>query len=340
MPVNSQDKPNGLRNKLVSWAGVFLGLSLLALALWMFGRTLRAYDMREVVQRVGLIPGHRIALALLFTALSYLAQTGYDYLAAESVRIRIGPARAAWAGCIANAFTNNIGFSLITGTSLRYRFYLAWGYSPLQVTQFIALSKLAFANGLFLFAGAAQIIAPVQLPAGIKLPFPQQTLGWMLVLPTVLLLIWNGFARGEVLSLGKLKLARPAQLLFILQIAAACIHFAFAAGTLYFALPADALKAAGFENLFAFLGTYMAIKFVVMFIPVPGSLGIFEGASVAVLTPAIPAYPVLGALLAYRLAYYVVPFAIALLMLLGYEITSSKGLLAALLRRGARKASE
>jgi uncharacterized membrane protein YbhN (UPF0104 family) len=336
--VNPPVPPKGIRTKLASAGGTVLVLLLLVLAVWMFGKTLRQYDVHEVIQRVGRIPGHRIALALLFTGLSYFFQTVYDFLAAKSVHIPIAPWRAAWAAFIGNAFTNNIGFSLLTGTSLRFRFYLAWGFSPLQVAQFVALSKLAFTNGLFLFAGVAQIVAPVQLPAAIKLPFPQQTLGWLLVLPTLALVIWNGVSRAEILTLGKLKLVRPSQSLFILQIAAACIHFAFAAGTLYFALPAEALRDAGFANLFAFLGTYMAIKFVVMFVPVPGSLGVFEGASVAVLTPAIPAYPVLGALLAYRLAFYVVPFVLAMLMLVGYEIASPKGLLPSLLRRGRQRA--
>ncbi|MEO7424999.1 MAG: lysylphosphatidylglycerol synthase domain-containing protein [Fibrobacteria bacterium] len=330
--MNAPEPPKGLRNKLASAGGTVLALLLLVLAVWMFGRTLRQYDLHEVVQRVGRIPVHRLALALLFTGLSYFFQTVYDYLSAKSVHIHIAPWRAVWAAFIGNAFTNNIGFSLLTGTSLRFRFYLAWGFSPLQVAQFVALSKLAFVNGLFLFAGVAQIVAPVQLPASIKLPFPQHTLGWLLVLPTLALVIWNGVSRSETLSLGKLKLVRPAQSLFILQIASASVHFAFAAGTLYFALPAEALRDAGFANLLAFLGTFMAIKFVVMFVPVPGSLGVFEGASVAVLTPAIPAYPVLGALLAYRLIFYVVPFIFAMLMLLGYEFLSPKGLLASLLR--------
>jgi uncharacterized membrane protein YbhN (UPF0104 family) len=292
-----------------------------------------------VVLRLRLLPGKRIALALLFMALSYACQTGYDYLAARSVHIRISPWRAGWAAFIANAFTNNIGFSLLTGTSLRFRFYLAWGNSPLQVTQFIALSKLAFANGLILFAGVAQIVAPVDLPAAIKLPFPQAVLGWLLILPTLSLLIWNGLARGDSLSIYKLKLVRPVQSLFALQIAAACMHFAFAAGTLYYALPLDALREAGFGSLFGFLGTYMAIKFVVMFVPIPGSLGVFEGASVAVLTPAIPAYPVLGALLVYRLAYYGLPFILAMLMLAGYEVISRNGLLAKVLRRNRGQAA-
>ncbi|MDB5050866.1 MAG: hypothetical protein JWO30_3937 [Fibrobacteres bacterium] len=326
-------KVPGKAARILSWGGTLLGLALLVLALWIFGKTLHSYDMDEVVQRLGQIPWPRIALALVFVALSYGTQTLYDYLAALSVGLGIAPARAALAAFIGNAFTNNIGFSLLTGTSLRYRFYLAWGYSPLEIGQVVALAKLAFINGLFLFSGITQIIEPVRLPDSISLPFPTRVLGWLLILPTVLLLVWNGLSRGNILVLGKLRLVRPTQSLLILQIAVSCLHFAFAAGTLYYLLPAEALRAAGFHGPLTFLGTYMAIKFVVMFLPVPGNLGVFEGTTVAILTPALPAYPVLGALLAYRLVYYVLPFAVALVALTGYELSARKGFLATLLRR-------
>jgi uncharacterized membrane protein YbhN (UPF0104 family) len=324
---------SGKTTKLLSYGGTVVGLALFALAVWFFGKTLQRYDMDEVVQRLGQIPGHRIAIAVIFVALSYLTQTLYDYLSALSVRLGVSPGRASLAAFIGNAFTNNIGFSLLTGTSLRYRFYLAWGYSALEIAQVVALAKLAFCNGLFLFAGLTQLIDPVRLPDSISLPLSPRLLGGLLLLPPVLLLVWNGLSRGNVLVLGKLRLVRPAQSLLALQIAVSCLHFAFAACTLYYLLPEAALREAGYHGALTFLGSYMAIKFVVMFFPVPGSLGVFEGTAVAILTPALPDYPVLGALLAYRLLYYVLPFAVALLTLSVYELSNRKGFLASMLRR-------
>jgi uncharacterized membrane protein YbhN (UPF0104 family) len=312
---------------------------MLVLAVWMFGRILHQYDMAEVVQRLGQIPGHRLAIAVIFVALSYGCQTLYDFLAASSIGLGISPARAALAAFLGNAFTNNMGFSLLTGTSLRYRFYLAWGYSALEIGQVVALSKLAFVNGLLLFAGIAQIIDPVRLPESFPMPITPRVLGCLLLLPTAMLLIWNGMSRGNILALGKLRLVRPTQLMLCLQIAVASLHLAFAAGVLYYLLPADALREAGFHGPITFLGTYMAIKFVVMFFPVPGNLGVFEGTAMAVLTPSLPDYPVLGALLAYRLAYYVLPFAVALLTLAGYELSARKGFLASFMRRRRRTAA-
>lgn len=326
-------KSESRKARVLSWGGTALGILLLIAALVFFWRVLQRYDMAEVMEGFRRIPAHRLALALLCVALSYLTQTGYDFVGARSVGLGIGPSKAMLAAFIGNSFTNNIGFSLLTGTSLRYRFYSAWGFSTLDIAQVIALSKLAFFNGLFVFAGLAQLIVPAHLPDSIHLPLPARLLGFLILVPPAALILLNGVSRGDTLKVGKIILNRPRQSLFLLQIAISCLHMAFAAGTLYFLLPAADLSAAGYAGPIAFLGSYMAIKFVVMFVPVPGSLGVFEGTAVAVLTPALPAHPVLGALLAYRLAYCVLPFALALCLLVGFESASRQGLLASLTRR-------
>lgn len=328
----------GKAAKLLSIGGTVLGLSMLVLAVWMFGRTLHKYDMAEVMARLGQIPGHRLVLAVLFVGLSYFTQTLYDYLAALAVRLNVSLPRASLAAFLGNAFTNNIGFSLITGTSLRYRFYLAWGFSAWETAQVVGFAKLAFINGLFVSIGLTQLIDPVRLPESFHLPFSPRILGALMLLPTAALLIWNGISKGDTLALGKLRLIRPTQGMLCLQIAVSCLHLAFAGCVLYYLLPADALRGAGYHGPLTFLGAYMAIKFVVMFFPVPGGLGVFEGAAVAILTPALPDYPVLGALVAYRLAYYVLPFAAALASLAGYELSSREGFLASFLRRRRRLA--
>jgi len=325
--------------KWLSLGGTVLGVGLLVIAVWIFGRTLHRYDMDEVIDGLGKIPPHRLVLAGICAALSYLIQACYDYVGAASLRLGVSPLRSVMAAFIGNAFTNNIGFSLLTGTSLRYRFYLAWGSSTLEIAQVVVLAKLAFFNGLLVFTALTQILDPVNLPASISLPVSPRVMGGLLLLPVAALLFWNGMTKGRILKLGKMQILKPAQKTLIAQILVSCLHFAFAAFTLYFLLPQHALTLAGYGGPWAFLGPYMAIKLVVMVFPVPGSLGVWEGTAVAVLTPALPAYPVLGALVAYRLIYYVLPFAVALLIMAGYEISSRQGLLAALIgrRRQARR---
>src|SRR6185436_5934953 len=152
-------------------------------------------------------------------------------------------------------------------------------------------------------------------------------------LPAAATLLWNRLAPGTTLRIGRVRVSRPAQTLLVLQLAAACLHLVFAAFTLYCLLPSRALAWAGFTGPLDFVSAFMAVKFAAMFIPVPGSLGVFEGAAVTLLMPALPDYPLLGGLLAYRLIYYVAPFGAALLGLVTYELGAKSGAAARWLRR-------
>lgn len=299
-------------------------VAMVGLAAYIFVKTLGRYDLSEVLRRFENIPGRRVAAALACVAISYLLQAAYDWLALVSLGRGASYPRAAFAAFIGNAFTNNIGLSLLTGPSIRFRFYSAWGYSPIEIAEVVGMTKLAFVNGLATMAGIAEIIDPVPLPENWG-HLSARALGFLCLIPFAATIIWNGLAHGRTIRLGRLRMTRPPQGALLLQTSVACLHLVFAAFTLYFLLPLDALQHAGFTGPSSFISAYMAVKLAAMFIPVPGSLGVFEGAAVTLLTPALPDYPLLGGLLAYRLLYYLAPFAAALALLLGYELLARSG---------------
>lgn len=301
----------------LKWLGPLVGFALLCLAAWIFSRVLGKYEPGEVVRRMREIPATRILLAVPCMLLSYLGQAAYEYLGLRSMCSGASPARCLLAAFIGNTFTNNMGFSLLTGVSLRYRFYSAWGYSPVEIARVVVLAKLAFLNGLLMFTGILYMIRPVKMPASFPLGLPPPLLlGLLLCLPTLALLAWNAAGRGNVIRAGKLRLLRPPQKLLLGQLAVSCLHFVMSALVLFLLLPRAAFPA------FDFLSAFMAVKLTTLCFPIPGSLGVLEGTAVALLTPAIPAYPLLGALLAYRVVYYLLPFGLAIVLLAGYEVGS------------------
>jgi phosphatidylglycerol lysyltransferase len=318
--------------KVLSRLAPFLALGMMGLAAWLFYKTLGHYEFSEVVARFREIPAQRVAAALVCVAISYLLQTGYDYLALASLgRGGASVVKTAFAAFIANAFTNNIGLSMLTGPSIRYRFYSAGGFTPFEIAEVIAMTKLAFLNGLFAMAGIAEIIDPVRLPP----TWPHvsaRAVGFLCLLPAAVTFLWNALGRGSHIRFGRLRFSRPAQGVLVLQTTVACLHLVFAAFALYFLVPVEALAPAGFTNPFAFVSAFMAIKLAAMLIPVPGNLGVLEGAAVALLTPAVPDYPLLGGLLAYRLVYYLLPFALALGLMVTYESAAKSGLLSRWMR--------
>ncbi len=315
------------RKKILTVLGGAAGLGMLAFAIWIFEKTLSRYELSEVVRGFREIPASRLVLSFIFVALSYFTQSLYDWLAVAS--LGKGPAplgRATLAGMVSNSLVNNMGFSWLTATSLRFRFYSAWGYRPLEIAQVVAMTKLAFFGGLAALAGMTQLASPVELPGRIGDLLPARLLGCLLLLVPVLLLFLNGRFGGESIRIGKLHLPRPGQRILILQFAVSALHLACAAVVLYLLLPQDALRTAGLSGGLAFLSAFMALKFVVLFFPIPGGLGVLEGTAVALLAPAIPAYPLLGGLLAFRILYYLIPFALALAALSIYELGFRSGL--------------
>lgn len=314
------------KRKILSLLGSLLGLGMVGLAIWIFDKTLSRYEISEVVKRFGDIPAGRIALAGAMVAASYFVQTLYDYFSAAAVGKPTSLRRTTLAGFVSNAMVNNMGFSWLTAASLRYRFYSGWGLGPIEIAQVVALTKLSFFAGLLFLAGLTQLLSPVALPGRIGELLSPRLLGAVLLAGPLLVLLGNAFARGAYFPLGKLRLARPSQRIVMLQILASAGHLVFSGFALYFLLPSDALAEAGLSNGLAFLSVFMALKVVILFFPIPGGLGVLEGTAMALLTPAIPDYPLLGALLAYRICYFLVPFAVALVVLLVYEVGVRSGL--------------
>jgi phosphatidylglycerol lysyltransferase len=90
-----------------------------------------------------------------------------------------------------------------------------------------------------------------------------------------------------------------------------------AAGVLYILLPSSQI------NMFAFLAVFLLAQVAGIISQVPGGLGVFESIMILFLSTTLSADLVLGALIAYRGLYYILPF-IAGALLLAYEEWKAK----------------
>lgn len=98
------------------------------------------------------------------TALSYGVMTGYDRLAIVYIRHPLDAGRVTLASFISYAFSNTIGFSLLTSGSIRYRLYSAWGLSAEEIARLITFTVLTFWLGIITVAGAVFVAEPMALP--------------------------------------------------------------------------------------------------------------------------------------------------------------------------------
>ncbi len=79
--------------------------------------------VNDILRYLEELHGNRLFSALAFTFLSYLVMTGYDALALRYIHHPLSYSKTALASFIGYAFSNNIGFSMIAGASVRYRLY-------------------------------------------------------------------------------------------------------------------------------------------------------------------------------------------------------------------------
>ena len=307
-----------MRALFARYAGPCIGLALFIAALWALHHALAAYRYQEVIAALERLPGQQLCAALLCTALSYLIATGYDWLALRYIRQPLPWPKVGFAALISYAISNSVGLSVLTSSSLRYRLYSSWGLTAVDIARIILFTTLTLWLGILTMGGAVLLLNPLDLRAFPYLTMNSRLLGGLLLIAPVAYLVL-GMVRRQPLQAGPwtLPMARPR--LALPQLALSCLDWVMASAVLYILLPASAKV--GFGQV---LGVFLVAQLAGLISHVPGGLGVFESLVVLLLKNQLPAVPLLGALLAYRLIYYLLPLALAALALGLYELRHQK----------------
>ena len=142
---------------------VVIGLVLFVVALEVLRVELRAVSWSDLTADVLRTPPSRLALALVLTALNYAALTGYDLLAFAYIGKALPRARIALTSFLAYAISNNVGFAMLSGASVRYRFYTRWGVTAEELSRIVFSYSVTFWLGLLGLGGLSLVVSP--LPA-------------------------------------------------------------------------------------------------------------------------------------------------------------------------------
>jgi len=204
------------------------------------------------------------------------------------------------------AFSNNLGFSVLTGGSVRYRLYGAWGVLALDIARIILFCSFTFMLGLFAFGSLVFLLFPLSIPGGLHLPFvTTRPLG---VIFTCVVAAYAGIVlfRRAPFRLWALEFPVPRLRIAGAQVLIASLDWALAGSTLYVLLP----HGAGFA-LPHFLAVFILAQVAGIVSQVPGGLGVFETVVVLLLSPVLKAPDVVAALLAFRAIYYLAPLSVA-----------------------------
>jgi phosphatidylglycerol lysyltransferase len=299
--------------------GPLFGLLLFGAALWVLHLELRAYHLHDILRHLEELPAWRLFWALSLTVFSYLIMAGYDALALRYIQHPLSYGKIATASFIGYAFSNNMGFGMIAGGSVRYRLYSAWGLSTLEITQVVAFCSLSLWLGFLSLGGVVFLIQPPAIPETLHLRFASLHFAGGLFVAIVGAYFLLNALRKKPFKIHDWAFNLPSTGLSLAQIALAVFDWLIAGSVLFALFPAS------FKLSYpGFLGIYLLAQTAGLLSQVPGGLGVFETVVVLLLSPGVPASATLGSLLAYRGIYYILPLLTAAALLGVQEVLRKK----------------
>jgi len=320
--VDSDDrsKPGMVWTRVKQVAPVLLGLGLFALGFAALYRLLGPLDMQDVFAKARETSGWMLAASIAATAAGYGALIGYDWSALRYLGKSIPFPIVMMGGLMGYSFGNTIGIGAVSGGAVRYRIYSAFGLNAFEVAAVSTFVSVAFGIGITIVGLLALAMFPEAL--GNFLPWSHGKTSILSLLGAVAILAVLYFLSysGRALRIRSVELRAPSPGLLTGQIVFTALDTCFAALALWVLLPEGAI---GFIPL---LAVFAAAAMVGVASHVPGGVGVFETVVIAALPDSVPLADAATALLLFRLIYFLLPFALSMVLVAVIEARQASGL--------------
>jgi glycosyltransferase 2 family protein len=298
---------SGKLKRLHPW----IATAAFALAAFLVHRALRQYSMSEILESLKAISVRHLALAAAFTAGSFICLTGTDTLAVRYTGRDLPYRKVALASFASLSIGHTLGLAALSSGAIRYRFYTGWGLSPGDVGRIILFCAVTVAVGMATAGGLASLIQPGLVAQMFKVaPGVVVALGVLLLLLVVIYLGLAAFVHRPI-RIRHFELPVPRLSLALGQVAVGSTDFFLVSAVLH-----QLLSATAEIDYFPIAATYVVANAAAIVTHVPGGLGVIE----AVILSLVPGANVIGALVAFRAIYYLVPFLIGCTVLAIAEI--------------------
>ena len=295
------------------WAPL-VGLAVLgtiAIVLW---DRVQAIEFSEIVQQIRSLPMSSVLGALACSMGAYLLVGLYEGIALE----RVSGQRRRWYALrttiIANPIGRTVGVALVSGGALRYRFYSVIGLSAKQVGALIVLMTMPYLLGVGWLIDISLLLNPEHASKALRISTTA-----ILVVATLGLLKdvgWLVFVklRTAPIAIGDQQVRLPSLQHTLLQIALGTAQILCNTGILYLVMPPELGM-----SWPAFIAIYCIAFLAGQISNVPAGLGVLEAALLLML-PHVPPAKLLGAVLAYRALFEVLPLLVGLLLWGAFEL--------------------
>lgn len=284
-----------------------------ALVLFLIFRQARTIDWRGVLASVREIPLPLLLAAAALAVCSHLLYSTYDLLGRRMTGHRLRTSSVMGITFISYAFNLNLG-ALVGGIAFRYRLYSRLGLDNNTITRVLAFSMLTNWFGYFAVAGAAFCFWPMPLPPEWKIGDEGlRILGALLILAGLAYLILCAIAREHTWRIHGHEIDTPPLRIALLQLVISSANWSLIGGVIWFLLE----QRLPYPSV---LGVFLVAAVAGVITHIPGGLGVLEAVFIALLSHRLSQDQLLGALLAYRALYYLLPLIVACVVYIATEV--------------------
>ncbi len=295
--------------RIVNWTMI---VAALALTVWLLHRTLSKYSIDDIADALQSLPSGHLALAGLFAAASYATLTLFDFLAVRYVGHSLPYPRVAFTSFVSLSIGHSVGLAGLSSGAIRYRYYSRWGLSVEEVAKVILFTGLTVAVGLMALAGVALAAAP-----GLAAELMHVSRGTALAVAVAclagtglyVLLAWR---LTKPLKIWRWQVEIPSGRTALFQVLIGTVNFALVSACLHQCI-------AGIAEVpyLSVVAVYVSANVATLITHVPGGLGVIESVTLFL----VPAEKVIGAVIAFRVIYFLIPLAIGTVLFLITAVT-------------------
>lgn len=288
--------------KLVSYAGLLFFILAAGMLYWQ----LRNYSWREIALALWNIPFANLVMACVACLGGYLVLSLYDYLALDYIGRKISWWKWMLAGMLGFAISNNAGNAMVSGGAIRYRLYTRWRIPGGDIIKMLTFSGFTY----FLGFAAVEIIGYFLVSAGGGEQSTGMSVGMNGLFIACLSLILAYYAMtiafcDKSIRTGQIKFKIPSIGTALVQTVLGMMDALCAGMVLYFCM--RPYVSADVMPFGMFIGLFVVAMVAGVFSQVPGGIGVFESIFISALPDTVDKASIFGALLAFRIIYYVLP---------------------------------
>ena len=243
----------------------------------------------------------KVILSLIFTILSYATMSLYDFFGAVYAGKKISLKNAAAVSFTANAFGNSLGLSFLSSSAVRLRLYSLWRFTAAEIAQVIIFCEAASFAGFCALSPLFIFFNPRSSLFNGRLGILLTATGIVFPVLLIVYLLWGGFSKKSIAAFG--SILRPLGMVPVIsQLLFSTAEWLFSAAAFF------VLLGMPLSYFIIFLSVFLASELFGIISNIPGGLGVFDATFVLLLSiPSISGSEILGALVFYRVIYYLLP---------------------------------